>query len=129
MSNETARVDHNTERNRFEIWLGDERVGLLDYERRIGANGNEIHFTHTEVDPAHQGKNLASILTTGAFDSVRAGTFGKVAVWPVCSYTVMYMQRHPETHDLLAGPLEDAVAACRLPNVDKFNQQFGKNQG
>jgi len=26
---------------------------------------------------------------------------------------VMYMKRHPETHDLLKGSIEEAVAACR----------------
>jgi hypothetical protein len=31
----------------------------------------------------------------------------------------MYMQRHPETHDLLKGSIEQAVAACRLPDSSK----------
>jgi hypothetical protein len=26
-----------------------------------------------------------------------------------------YMEKRPETHDLLALPIEDAVAACKLP--------------
>ena len=118
------KVIHNAA-NRFEIYLDAQRVGLLDYDRRIGAAGNEIHFVHTEVDPAQQGKNLAAILTAGAFEQVRAGVFGEVKVWPVCSYTVRYMQKHPDTHDLLAGDLDAAVAACRLPNVAKFNEKFG----
>lgn len=126
MTEPTPNVVHNADAHRFEIFLGEERVGLADYQRTLGANGAEVHFVHTEVSPQHQGKNLAAILTREALAQIREGLFGEAKVWPVCSYTVMYMQRHPETHDLLAGPIEDAVAACRVPNVGKFNEQFGK---
>lgn len=104
-----ANVIHNTEKHSYEIFLGDEKVGHLDYGQMPG----EIHFTHTFVDPAHQGKNLAAILTKFALDDVRAA--GKSKVVPVCSYTVRYMEKHPETHDLLLNPIEEAVAMCKLP--------------
>lgn len=129
VANEPApHVVHNAADYRFEIFIGDERVGLVDYERRIGADGGTVlNFVHTEVSPAHQGKNLAAILTREAFEAIRSGEFGANAkVWPVCSYTVMYMQRHPESHDLVAGNLDEAVAACRVPNVAKFNSEHGK---
>jgi len=45
----------------------------------------------------------------------RANSKDKVV--PVRSYVVMYMKRHPETHDLLKGSIEEAVAACRWPGV------------
>jgi predicted GNAT family acetyltransferase len=109
MSNETPHVVHNIDTHSYEIFLGDEKVGHLDYGQMPG----EIHFTHTFVDPAHQGKNLAAILTKFALDDVRA--VGKSKVVPVCSYTVRYMEKHPETHDLLLNPIEDAVAMCKLP--------------
>ena len=129
MTEPNPHVVHNADNHRFEIFIGDERVGLVDYERRLAADGgNVLNFVHTEVSPQHQGKNLAAILTREAFASVRAGELGKAKVWPVCSYTVMYMQRHPDSHDLLAGNLEDAVAACRVPNVAKFNAEHGKKQ-
>jgi hypothetical protein len=28
---------------------------------------------------------------------------------------VRYMEKHPETQDLLAIPIEDAIAFCKLP--------------
>lgn len=109
MNEPTPHVVHNTEARRYEIFIGDQRVGLLDYLLQNG----EIHFTHTEVDPAQQGKNLAAILTRFALDDVRAK--GDLKVVPICSYTVRYMEKHPDTQDLLRDPIEDAVAACKLP--------------
>jgi predicted GNAT family acetyltransferase len=107
-------VVHNQQLNRYEIYIGDEKVGHADYSRRPG----EIHFVHTEVDPAHQGKNLAAILMREAIADVRESDKAKIV--PVCSYVVRYMERHPDTHDLLLNPIEDAVAACKVPNVEKF---------
>jgi hypothetical protein len=78
---------------------------------------------HTEVDPAQQGKNLAAILMREALDDVRAA--GKAKVVPVCSYVVRYMEKHVDTQDLLLNPIEDAVAACKLPNVEKLSQKLG----
>ncbi|MFM5903744.1 MAG: GNAT family N-acetyltransferase [Microbacteriaceae bacterium] len=111
----SATVTHNTELNRYEIWLDGEKVGHADYTRMPG----EIHFVHTEVDPAHQGKQLAGILMQGAIDDVRAN--GKDKIVPVCSYTVMWMQRHPETHDLLLNSIEEAVAACQVRKREHHN--------
>jgi hypothetical protein len=45
----------------------------------------------------------------------------KEKVVPVCSYVVTYINRHPETHDLLKTPIEESVAACRLPNQETTN--------
>ena len=107
-------VVHNAADYRFEIFIGEERVGLADYERRLAADGGTVlNFVHTEVDPAHQGKNLAAILTREALADVRAQ--GKNKVVPVCSYTVRYMEKHPDTQDLLLNPIEDAVAMCKIP--------------
>jgi len=92
-------VLHNKELSCYEIWLEDERIGLVDY---VDVDG-ELQITHTEVDPAHQGKNYAAILTREALADIDANNLGKV--WPVCPYTVVYMKRHPETHHLLSREL------------------------
>lgn len=104
-----TEVIHNAELKRYEIWLDGEKVGHADYSVRPG----EIHFVHTEVDPAQQGKNLAAILMHATLDDVRANRSGEKVV-PVCSYVVRYMEKHPETQDLLLNPIEDAIAACQL---------------
>ncbi|MEY3029276.1 MAG: hypothetical protein RL198_673 [Actinomycetota bacterium] len=104
-----TKVTHEAASHRFEIWLDSERVGLMDYTVRPG----EIHLTHTEVDPAHRGKSLAAILLRESLNQIRELNLGKVV--PVCSYTVKYMELHPETHDLLLNPIAEAAAACKLP--------------
>ena len=105
----SANVVHDAENHRYEIFLDDQRVGLMDYSLRPG----EIHLVHTEVDPAHQGKNLAAILLRESLADIRARGTEKVV--PVCSYTVRYMEKHPDTQDLLLNPIEDAIAQCRWP--------------
>jgi len=50
-----------------------------------------------------------------SLDTIRAEDMGKVV--PICSYTVKYMEKHPETQDLLLNPIEDAIAACRWPGA------------
>ena len=105
----SANVVHNQANHRYEIFLDDERVGLMDYSLRPG----EIHLVHTEVDPAHQGKNLAAILLRESLADIRQR--GSEKVVPVCSYTVKYMEKHPDTQDLLLNPIEDAIAQCRWP--------------
>ena len=107
----SANVVHDEANHRYEIYLENERVGLMDYSLRPG----EIHLVHTEVDPAHQGKNLAAILLRESLSEIRAKDIGKVV--PFCSYTVKYMEKHPETQDLLRNPIEDAIAQCRWPGA------------
>jgi len=105
----SANVVHDQANHRYEIFLDEERVGLMDYSLRPG----EIHLVHTEVDPAHQGKNLAAILLRESLADIRER--GSEKVVPVCSYTVKYMEKHPDTQDLLLNPIEDAIAQCRWP--------------
>lgn len=89
-------VIHNEELSRYEIWLDGEKVGHADYKR----DGDVLVFDHTEVDPAHQGKNLAAILMRESFEHIRSQ--GGLKVRPVCSYVVKYMDIHKDTADLRA---------------------------
>jgi predicted GNAT family acetyltransferase len=105
----STEVIHQPTRNRYAIMLDGKEVGEASYTPK----GDRWVFDHTVVDPAHQGKNLAAILVREAFVDVRENQHVKIE--PTCSYVVRYMEKHPETHDLLAIPIEDAVAACKLP--------------
>jgi len=81
--------------SRFELMLGTERVGLADYSITDGV----MTVPHVETDPAHQGQGFAAVLMDGVIESLRTND---QTVRPVCPYAAAYMQRRPETQDLLA---------------------------
>jgi predicted GNAT family acetyltransferase len=105
----STEVVHQADRCRYVIFLDGEEVGEATYTPK----GEVWVFDHTFVNPVHQGKNLAAILIREAFVDVRERK--NILVNPTCSYVVRYMEKHPETQDLLAIPIEDAIAFCKLP--------------
>ena len=101
-------VIHNAELHRYEINLDGEKVGHADYK----VDGDVLVFDHTEVDPAHRGKNLAGIMVEKQLADIRENFDAKVV--PVCSYVVKYFETHPEVQDLLLNPIDQAAAACQI---------------
>lgn len=85
------RVEHNADAQQYEVFVGDERVGLAAYRDW----GEQIVFTHTEVDPARQGQGLAAILVRHALDDVKSQ--GKRIV-PACSYVDLYVRKHADDY-------------------------------
>ena len=83
------------EADRYEIRDGDRRLGLAAYQRR----GDQVVFTHTEVDMDKERSGLGSTLVRGALDDVR--TKGGTVV-PLCSFVRGWIERHPEYQDLVA---------------------------
>ncbi len=86
-------VDNPDER-RFELRVGDAVAGFAEYRA-----GDSAHtFTHTEIDPAYEGKGLGSVLVRGALDQVRARGRG---VRPACPFVRSFVERHPDYLDLV----------------------------
>ena len=83
------------EHRRYEIRDGERRLGLAAYERR----GDQVVFTHTEVDSDSGHQGLGSTLVRAALDDVR-GRGGSVV--PMCSFVRGWIERHPEYQDLVA---------------------------
>jgi hypothetical protein len=83
------------EADRYEIRDGDRLLGLAAYQRR----GDELVFTHTEIDPEAEGSGLGGKLVRAALDDVRAKG-GRVE--PRCSFVRGWIERHPEYGDLVA---------------------------
>jgi len=80
-------VTRNTESSRYEIHVGEVLAGFAEYKERPG----EILFTHTEVDPAFQGKGLAPVLASQALaDAAASG----VTIVPYCPYIARYLKRN-----------------------------------
>ena len=83
------RVTDNPDRKRFEGYLGDELVGVVEY---IPLDG-KIIATHTEVMEAFEGQGIASRLVTAMLERLRDE--GRL-VQPPCQYVTTYLHRHPE---------------------------------
>jgi uncharacterized protein len=88
-------VVHSTDRCRFETTL-DGHLCVCQYR----LYGKLMMFTHTGVPSALRGRGIAAELVRVALAHARAQG---LKVRPDCSYVEAYMQRHPETLDLLAA--------------------------
>jgi len=84
------------EAHRYELLLDGERIGELAYSRR----NDRIAFTHTNVNPAFEGRGFGSRLAEAALaDARRQG----LAVVPLCPFIAWYIEQHPEHGDLVAA--------------------------
>ena len=86
-------VHHNREASRFEAV-----VEGLPCVCQYRVYGKVLMLTHTGVPHALRGRGIAAVLVQAALDFARAQG---LRVRPDCSYAEAYMQRHPQTLDLL----------------------------
>jgi hypothetical protein len=94
------RVAEAPERNRYEVLLGDEVVGIAEYVTL----GSRRVFTHTQVDRGLEGRGVGSALVRGALDDVRAR--GLVAS-NRCPFIRTFLERHPDYADVFAPSTDD----------------------
>ena len=87
-------IVHDARKHRFEQTV-DGHVCVADYHLADGV----MHMTHTGVHPSLQGRGIAAGLVEAALAHARSHG---LKVRPDCSYVRGYMQRHPQTQDLLA---------------------------
>jgi hypothetical protein len=83
-----------SDRRRFEIVVDGAVLGFAEYRRRPGV----ITFIHTEIDPAHEGEGLGTLLVKAALDTARAEG---LAVLPYCPFVRGFIDRHREYLDLV----------------------------
>ncbi|MBK7820291.1 MAG: N-acetyltransferase [Tessaracoccus sp.] len=95
MSDENVTLSKNAEDNRYELRVGDEVAGFIDYDDNDGV----LDMHHTEVDPSHGGKGFGQQLVAFALADARA--VGAKVV-PTCPFIAKYIERHPAEQDLLA---------------------------
>ena len=94
MNASVPEVVHRPERSRFEAEV-EGLLSVADYR----LSDQVMHMTHTEVPAQQQGRGIAAALVSAALAHARSHG---LKVNPLCSYVNRYMQRHPETQDLLA---------------------------
>jgi predicted GNAT family acetyltransferase len=81
---------------RYEARSGGDLAGFLDYVAMPG----RIALIHTEVLSAYRGKGIGESLARFALDDARRRNLGVIVT---CQYVRAYVERHPETHDIIVG--------------------------
>jgi hypothetical protein len=87
-------IQHDPAAQRFSTVV-DGVEAHLEYRR----HGGVLTITHTRVPEAIGGRGIAGALVQAAMDHARAEG---LKVDPVCSYSAVWMERHPEYHALRA---------------------------
>jgi uncharacterized protein len=94
MSDRQASVRHVAEQQRYELLVQGQPLGVAAYSEQ----GEQMVFTHTEVDPSLSGQGLGSVLAKGALEDARRR--GKRVV-PQCEFIASYIERHAQWQDLV----------------------------
>nr|WP_042193469.1 GNAT family N-acetyltransferase [Kibdelosporangium sp. MJ126-NF4] len=97
MTDETTEVVRNADKSRYEVFHAGELAGFAAYTEQ----GDQVVFTHTEIDDAFAGKGLGKVLATGALDAVVGS--GKVIV-PVCPFIAAFVRKNSQYDDHVQWP-------------------------
>ncbi|MGJ7440928.1 GNAT family N-acetyltransferase [Aquipuribacter sp. MA13-6] len=81
------------ERDRYEAHVAGELAGWSEYH----VTPQMLVFTHTEVQPAFEGRGVGSALARYALDDVRCRGLRALAV---CPFVLGWIRRHPAYADL-----------------------------
>lgn len=84
------------EASRYELRDDDRLLGQAAYQLR----GDEVVFSHTEVDDSQEHSGLGSRLVRAALDDVRGRG---LTVVPQCPFVRGWIERHPDYRDLVAA--------------------------
>ena len=94
---EQVVVTRNEEESRWEARIGGELAGFAAYQ----LTDELVVFTHTEVEPAFEGKGVAGALARHALDEV--ADEGGRKVMPLCPFVKAWIARHPDYKPLVYG--------------------------
>lgn len=95
MTDDDITTTHNTSRRRYEIHVGDDLAGVIDYRDSDGA----VEMHHTGVESRFEGLGLGKRLAEFALTDVRDA--GRKVV-PTCPFIDRFMTRNPDFNDLRA---------------------------
>ncbi|WLP92370.1 GNAT family N-acetyltransferase [Gordonia sp. NB41Y] len=87
-----SQVVHNRDRERFELWVAGDLVGVLGYSDEEIDGQRTITVLHTVLYDEYTGHGLGTRLTRGALAYCRDQG---VRVRPICSFTKDFLDAHP----------------------------------
>ncbi|MVA75201.1 GNAT family N-acetyltransferase [Auraticoccus sp. F435] len=87
---------------RYEARDGTALAGFVQYQLADGL----VVVTHTEVDPAYEGRGVGGALARHVLDDIRRRD---VSALVVCPFVTSWIGRHPEYADLLYGAKRQAA--------------------
>ncbi len=89
-------VFHEPAAHRYVLVGEGEIIGVAEYV----PSGDAHVFSHTEVDPAREGRGFGTRLMRACLDDARRRGWRIV---PRCSFVSAYIRRHPQYADLLVA--------------------------
>lgn len=87
-----SEVVHNPGRERFELWVAGDLVGVLGYRIEDTPEGSVATILHTVMYDEFSGHGLATRLTGSAMSYMRDNG---LKVRPVCTFTRKFIDEHP----------------------------------
>lgn len=87
-----SQVVHNPTRDRFELWVAGDLVGVLGYTDDTTDGERTITVLHTVLYDEYSGHGLGTELTRGVLAYVRQQ---EARLRPVCSFTKNFLDAHP----------------------------------
>ncbi|KRF32294.1 GNAT family N-acetyltransferase [Nocardioides sp. Soil805] len=88
-------VTNNAGRQRYEAVVDHASVaGFVDYQE----TSELVVLTHTEVDPAFEGRGVGSALARSALDDIRER---RLKALVICPFILGWLGRHPDYRGLL----------------------------
>lgn len=95
MTSHDISVTNNAARHRYEASFQPETVaGFAEYQE----TSELVVLTHTEVDPAYEGRGVGGALARAALDDTRARELKALVI---CPFILSWVGMHPEYQDLL----------------------------
>jgi uncharacterized protein len=88
------RLERNDAKSRYELWVGETRVGTLT----IRDEPDAMVLVHTRTYPQFEGHGYGGRLVSGALaEARRAGRKVRLE----CEFAQAYVKRHPAEQDLV----------------------------
>ncbi|MFZ2510362.1 MAG: GNAT family N-acetyltransferase [Gordonia sp. (in: high G+C Gram-positive bacteria)] len=93
----TPALRDNPDRDRYELWSGDDLIGVEGYER---AENGDLTLLHTVVTEKFGRAGFARLLLSEMFADIDARG---VKVRAVCTYAQQFVERFPQYQRFVAA--------------------------